>query len=208
MALFAAALVSLAQMIAAAAEKTGASWEAMRFFTYAAIMLNLGGAFISLVIIKMCSDVPRAAQQKIVTWGESDLMNVSYQPPSIPKTARITPSGNLNTTATPVNPDWITTKNENIPLSAAQGGILIPEILQDHFLLLESFGMSKKYRFVDRVASWALVAACVCTFAALSFWTFLTEAVVTAGVTMIAFGLTAIIVTTVYFIGSFGQNWH
>ncbi|KIM29792.1 hypothetical protein M408DRAFT_22657 [Serendipita vermifera MAFF 305830] len=210
MALFAAALVSLAQMIGdAAAQATGASWEALKFFTYAAIMLNLGGAFLSLIIIKMCSDLPLAAQQRLLEPGANDFTTSGspYGPP-LRRSAPTNTSSVMNTKDQAVfDPNWIDTHNENIPLAAAQDGILSPEILVNHFLLLESFGMSKRYRIVDRLGAWSLVAACVCTFAAFSFWTFLTEGVATAGATMVIFGSTAIIVMTVYAIGSLGQGW-
>jgi hypothetical protein len=58
MALFAGALVSLAQIVeAVTTDTTSASWQALRTFLYGAIMLNLSGAFLSLVTIKMCSDL-------------------------------------------------------------------------------------------------------------------------------------------------------
>jgi hypothetical protein len=207
MALFAAALVSLAQMIAAIDNPTNTStlsWEALRFFTYAAIILNLSGAVVSLMIIKMCSDLPLTAQQKLLEVNESDLTDINqgssqnqYALPSIPP----------NTAVSIFDPDWITARNRNIPLAAARDGVLVPEILLDHFRLLESFGMSEKYRTVDQSSSWVLMAACACTFAALGLWIFLTEANITAGITMISFGSTGILVLTVFLIGNRGQGW-
>jgi hypothetical protein len=65
LALFAGALVSLAQIMENVTNNnTSASWQALRVFLYGAIMLNLTGAFLSLVTIKMCSDLPLANYQK------------------------------------------------------------------------------------------------------------------------------------------------
>jgi len=67
MALFAGALVSLAQIVESTAQQVDtrpASWQALRVFLYSATILNLTGAFLSLVIIKMCSDLPLAYYQR------------------------------------------------------------------------------------------------------------------------------------------------
>jgi hypothetical protein len=179
-------------------------WEALRFFTYTAIILNLGGAVVSLMIIKMCSDLPLAAQQKLLEIDESDLTDIhqgySQSHDTLP---RIPP----NTVANIFDPNWITAKNRNIPLAAARDGVLVPDLLLDHFCLLEGFGMSKKYRIVDQSSSWVLMAASACTFVALCLWAFLTGAAITAGVTMISFGFTGILVVTVFLIGNRAQGW-
>jgi hypothetical protein len=82
-------------------------------------------------------------------------------------------------------------------------------ILEDYYTLLESFGMSSSYKWVIPINSWVLVVAWVWIFTALStlvytptfvsppalsLWTFLNETLITAGVTMIVFGSTAILV--------------
>jgi hypothetical protein len=66
MALFAAALVSLAQIVEGVdkTDTTTTSWQALRVFLYGAIMLNLAGAFLSLLTIKMCTDLPLAYHQR------------------------------------------------------------------------------------------------------------------------------------------------
>ncbi|KIM21412.1 hypothetical protein M408DRAFT_333486 [Serendipita vermifera MAFF 305830] len=67
MALFAGALVSLAQIVEGVDSEdpktTTASWQAMRVFLYGSVMLNLAGAFLSLLTIKMCTDLPLAYHQ-------------------------------------------------------------------------------------------------------------------------------------------------
>jgi hypothetical protein len=207
MALFAAALVSLAQMVASvdtAANTSTPSWEALRFFTYAAITLNLSGAVVSLIVIKMCSDIPLAAQQKLLEVDESDLTDTN-QISSQNQHALV--SIPPNTAVSIFDPDWITPGNRNIPLAAARDGVLVPELLLDHFRLLESFGMSTNYRIVDKSTNRILMAACACTFTAMSLWVFLTESITTAGITMISFGSTAILVLTVFLIGNVGQGW-
>jgi hypothetical protein len=216
MALFAAALVSLAQMIASvdtatntntvdtAANTNTPSWEALRFFTYTAIVLNLSGAVVSLMVIKMCSDVPLAAQQKLLEVDESDLTDTNQ---TSSQNQHALPSIPPDTAVSIFDPEWITARNRNIPLAAAREGVLVPELLLDHFRLLESFGMSTKYRIVDQSASLILMAACACTSAAMGLWIFLTESIVTAGITMISFGSTGILVLTVFLIGSLGQGW-
>lgn len=191
LALFASALVSLAQMIASVSTSTvidtsGGSWVALRFFTFSAIILNLVGAFLSLVIIKMCSDLPVAAQQKVTR--QTGTKNRATQERDIQY--------------------WITPEHWNIPYGVATGlGILPPHILENHFLLLRCFGMSKWYEFVDRSSSVVLVLACVCTVAALTFWMFLNEPQMTAGVTMITFGSAAIISICALSISVVGQGW-
>jgi len=182
--LFASALVSLAQMIATVSstvDTDGSSWVALRFFTFSAIILNLSGAFLSLITIKMCSDLPVAAQQRVIK----------------------------DRTAPPRDtPYFITVEDLDIPFRVATGvGILSPTILDDHFLLLKCFGMSKWYRFVDRASSMVLVVACACTFAALTFWMFLNEPQMTAGVTMITFGLAAIITICALLLALSRQGW-
>jgi hypothetical protein len=172
MALFAGALVSLAQLVGSpnsGPNANSASWSAMMVFLYSAIMLSLGGAFLSLLAIKMCSDLPLAAQQKLLREGSAA---------------------------------------SNSPLSKiARGETLGSEILEDHFGLLESFGMSNGYRHVDRLCFLVPVAASVCTFAALTFWVFLSETIITAGITMVTFGSVAIIVGYVFNLAGHGQGW-
>ncbi|KIM22694.1 hypothetical protein M408DRAFT_332815 [Serendipita vermifera MAFF 305830] len=64
MALFAGALVSLAQIMEGVdpedPKTTTASWQAMRVFLYGSVMLNLAGAFLSRITIKMCTDLSLA----------------------------------------------------------------------------------------------------------------------------------------------------
>ncbi|KIM22672.1 hypothetical protein M408DRAFT_332808, partial [Serendipita vermifera MAFF 305830] len=67
MALFAGGLVSFAQIVEGVDSEdpktTPASWQAMRVFLYGSVMLNLAGAFLSLLTIKMCTDLPLAYHQ-------------------------------------------------------------------------------------------------------------------------------------------------
>lgn len=65
MALFAGALASLAQSVAANVDTddSPAAWKALRVFLYSAIMLNISGAFISLMLVKICSDFPLVAYE-------------------------------------------------------------------------------------------------------------------------------------------------
>jgi hypothetical protein len=180
--LLASALVSLVQTVASVStDTTSPSWQALRGFIYSAIILNLSGAFLALMTIKMCSDLPVVAQQKLI-----DGLTTSNVPMS-----------------SIVEPDWITPEHDNIPFAAtiAGKGVLSVKILGDHFLLLRCFGMSRWYKAVVRISSWVLVAACVCSFAALTLWMFLSESVTTAGLTMIPFGITAIIVICVFLVG-------
>ena len=184
MALFASGLYSLAGMVAAkSSEANTAPWHTLRVFTYSAIILNLSGAVFSLVITKMCSDLPLAALQTLLS------------------------ESNKHTPATKGDPKWINKGDDNIPFAAADEGTLEASILDDHYTLLESFGMSRSFKWVIRINSWILVIACVCTFTALSLWTFLNETLITAGVTMIVFGSTAITVACVFIIGNMAQGW-
>ncbi|KAG8831807.1 hypothetical protein FRC18_005952 [Serendipita sp. 400] len=68
MPLFAGAFVGLAQIVEGVdpekTKTTSHSWRALRVFLYGAIMLSLLGAFLSLIIIKMCSDLPIARYQR------------------------------------------------------------------------------------------------------------------------------------------------
>jgi hypothetical protein len=185
MALFASGLYSLAGMVAdKSADANTTSWHALRVFTYSSIVLNLSGAVFSLVITKMCSDVPLAAMQTLLSENNKH-----------------TPQ------ATKDDPKWINKGSDGIPFAIADQGTLEATILEDHYTLLESFGMSSTYKWVIRINSGVLVVACVCTFTALSLWTFLNETLITAGVTMIVFGSTAILVASVFIMGNRGQGW-
>lgn len=67
--LLAGALVSLAQIVAGAVKNgdtSSPSWDALYVFVYSAIMLNIGTAFFSLFCVKLCSDLPLAAQQRLL----------------------------------------------------------------------------------------------------------------------------------------------
>jgi hypothetical protein len=164
MALFAGALSSFAQIVSAVdpatVDKTSVSWGALLVFLYAAIILSLSQCFISIIIIKMCSDLPLAVRQRIL---------VSHVP--------------------------------------ASGDPPEADILADHFRLLEAYGMSTEYKQVDRLAGLVLILACICTFTSLTIWIFLSETIATAGVTMVFFGATAIIVIYAYVVGTNGQGW-
>jgi len=65
-ALFAGALVSLAQLVATN-DTSSPAWDALRFFTYAAIAINLSGTTLALIIIKMCTDVAFTAQRLLIS---------------------------------------------------------------------------------------------------------------------------------------------
>lgn len=64
-ALFAGALVSLAQLVATN-ETSSPTWEALRFFIYGAIAVNLSGTTLALIIIKMCTDIPCIALERVL----------------------------------------------------------------------------------------------------------------------------------------------
>lgn len=172
MALFAGALVSFAQIINGVDSSTGdtssVSWGALLVFLYGSIILSFGGSLISLTVIKMCSDVPIAAQQKILREGVAKSKTLSQ---------------------------------------IAAGGVLSEYALANHFVLLERFGMSKAYKVVIRASNLVFIATSICTFTTLTFWVFLSETIITAGVTMIFFGGTAIIVIAAYLIAGNGQRW-
>jgi len=193
MGLFAGALVSLAQIVNAVPETNitaPISWGAMIVFLYSAIMLSLSGSFLSLVVIKMCSDVPLAAQQKILDEGRPDL---------ITPTENTAAEANINNT--PLSP-------RGGPLSnVVNGEVLTRHILSHNRRLLKYFGMSDQFKVVDRLTGFVLIAASVCTFAALAFWIFLSQNLVTAGLTMVFFGLIAIFVVYVYALAIRKQGW-
>lgn len=73
MALFTGALASLAQTLSGDSmidkADTPASWKALRVFLYSAIILNFSGAFLSLAVVKMCTDLPLAAHQAMLLNG-------------------------------------------------------------------------------------------------------------------------------------------
>lgn len=68
-ALYAGVLLSLVQL--EYPQQSTAAWEALRFFTYSAITVNLTGTALALVIIKLCSDLESSALQLAVTDPES-----------------------------------------------------------------------------------------------------------------------------------------
>jgi hypothetical protein len=172
MALFAGALVSFAQTVngvdPSTSDTSSVLWGTLLVFLYGAIILSLGGSLISLIVIKMCSDLPIAAQQKILREGVAKSKTLSQ---------------------------------------IATGGVLSEFALANHFVLLERFGMSRAYKVVIRASTLVLIATSVCTFATLTFWVFLSSTIITAGLTMIFFGGTAIIVVVAYLIAGNGQRW-
>ncbi|KAG9055734.1 hypothetical protein FS842_001406 [Serendipita sp. 407] len=64
-ALFAAVLISLAQLVEPVDQRTPA-WRALRFFTYSSVVINLSGTTLALVLIKMCSEVQFKAHSMII----------------------------------------------------------------------------------------------------------------------------------------------
>ncbi|KAG8755820.1 hypothetical protein FRC14_003631 [Serendipita sp. 396] len=64
-ALFAAVLISLAQVVQPVDSMTPA-WRTFRFFTYSSIVINLSGTTLALVIIKMCSELPYKAHCMVI----------------------------------------------------------------------------------------------------------------------------------------------
>ncbi|KIM26732.1 hypothetical protein M408DRAFT_25201 [Serendipita vermifera MAFF 305830] len=66
LALFAGGVASIAQTLGGTMteEVSPDSWKVLRVFLYSAIMFNLSGAFISLMIVKMCTDLSLAAWNK------------------------------------------------------------------------------------------------------------------------------------------------
>jgi hypothetical protein len=201
MALFAGALASFAQMVNGVdptkTDTTTLSWGALLVFLYSAIMLSLAGSFLSLIVIKMCSDLPLAAQQKILEEGSPLSNRSTFLSGSGPRSAF--PFAFVSSVSS----------HKHKPLStiAARGGKIDAYILANRSRLLEHFGMSRGFKVVDRMGSFVLLAACICTCAALTFWIFLSEPIVTAGVTMVCFGVTAIIVILAYGFATDGQGW-
>lgn len=79
-ALFAGALVSLAQLVATDDTKSSA-WDALRFFVYTAISVNLSATALALIIIKLCTDLPCLAQQRMLTEPSSWPSRCAYGEP-------------------------------------------------------------------------------------------------------------------------------
>ncbi|KIM23121.1 hypothetical protein M408DRAFT_28135 [Serendipita vermifera MAFF 305830] len=163
MALFAGALVSLAQIVEGVGSEdpktTTASWQAMRVFLYGSVMLNLGGAFLSLLTIKMCTDLPLAYHQSTDKEGKNIKLPHGVEP-------------------------------------------------QYRFGLLLKAGMSRHYATVDHMSTMALILACMCTFASLTFWVCLnTPSAITSGLTMIIFGLVGLGAISAFVMTSLGEGW-
>jgi len=184
MALFAGALVSFAQIVNGVNPSTtntqSVSWGALLVFLYGAIMLSLAGSFLSLIMIKMCSDLPLAVQQTILSKSPTRTI--------IP--GHVAVGGQIS---------------EDV--LASHFGQISEDVLASHFLLLETFGMSVSYKRVVRLSNLVLIATCISTFMAFTFWLFLSEAIIIAGLTMIFFGAAAIIVTFAYITAGNGQGW-
>jgi hypothetical protein len=184
MAIFASTLFSLAEMVAAKNADT-TSWHTLRVLTYYALVLNLGGAFLSVVIIKMCSDARLAAAMQTLLSEE----NRHTRP------------------ATKDDPKWVNTGSDSDPLAVADGGTSEATTLKGYYPLLESFGVSPLFKWVIRINSWVVVLASVCTITAWSLWVFLNETLVTAGVTIIISGSTLILIVGVFITGNRAQGW-
>ena len=78
----------------------------------------------------------------------------------------------------------------------------------DHYQLLESVGMPRLYRLVDRLVIWLFVAASTLSFVTLFYWVAQTQTNLTAMLTIISFVIVAVIVLTVFAISmGVGRNW-
>lgn len=64
-ALFAGGLLTLAQLVASK-DNEGAAWDALRFFTYSAVMLSFSDTFLCLLCIARCTYVPSAARREVL----------------------------------------------------------------------------------------------------------------------------------------------
>jgi hypothetical protein len=156
LALFAGALASIAQTVATTVDEADspASWKAMRVFLYSAIMLNFSGAFLSLMIVKMCSDLPLAL--------------------------------------------YLYQKEQPIPR-------YIPGSISG---LLGHYQMSRWYWMVNRSFVAVSILGCLCTFASLSFWIFVSETFTVALITMVIFSILALNLIAVYGVTVTGQGWY
>ncbi|KIM24414.1 hypothetical protein M408DRAFT_331784 [Serendipita vermifera MAFF 305830] len=73
-----------------------------------------------------------------------------------------------------------------------------PRLVTDRYLLLESVGMSRFYRVVDRLVIGLLVVASVFSFVTLFYWVLHTQTIVVAGVILVAFVIVVAIVLAVF----------
>lgn len=80
----------------------------------------------------------------------------------------------------------------------AQRDKLGPRIMNDRYLILESVGMPRSYRIVDRLVLGLLVTASIFSFVTLFFWVAQTQTLITAGVTIVSFVIVVILVITVF----------
>jgi hypothetical protein len=156
LALFAGALASIAQTVAGTVDEpdSPASWKALRVFLYSAIMLNFSGAFLSLMIVKMCSDLPLA-----LALSQKEKPQPKHPPGSV-------------------------------------------------LDLLVRYHMSRWYLMVNRSFVIVSILACLCTFASLSFWIFLSETFTVALITMVIFSILAVNLIAVYVVAVNGQGWY
>lgn len=69
-ALFAAALLTLVQVIVEEGSRTTA-WRVLRVVTYCSIFINLTGTTLALILIKMCTDLETIARRLIVLHSHS-----------------------------------------------------------------------------------------------------------------------------------------
>ena len=78
----------------------------------------------------------------------------------------------------------------------------------DRYQLLESVGMPRLYRFVDRLVIWMLVVASALSFITLFYWIAQTQTLLTAALTIISFFIVVVVVLTVFAISmGLGRNW-
>ena len=149
---------------------TTATWVAIRFFTYSAIILNLASSFICLMIIKMCTDVPHNAQQSIANHNN---------------------------------------KEPSRAMRVARGEVIPRGLLGSHYRLLEEFGMSPYYRYIDSaIFSQLVTGAFTFTFVALTIWIWATQSTLNAGLTMITVVPAYLSSVFVYNVCLKSQGWH
>ncbi|KIM24372.1 hypothetical protein M408DRAFT_27036 [Serendipita vermifera MAFF 305830] len=156
------ALTSILGGIDSDFEEPSNGWKAFRVIMWTAIICNVGEAFICILAIKMCSDLP--------LWALEREMYLLDQPEE-DKAGRAVRRPSFN-----------------------------PRNVRDRYLLLESVGMPKLYRFVDRVVIVLLVVSSTFSFLTLFYWVLHTQTFYVRMITLIPFVIIILLVLIVFII--------
>ena len=192
--LLAGTLVSLTSILGgtdANPDKTTRGWSAFRVILWTAIMSDVGEAFVCLMAIKMCTELPLVAMEK-----QMELLETGANAPPPPPRPR--PPHSAGSEHNPPEHNGESEGPTRVGLKE----------LQDRHAILEAVGMPRFYQLVDRLVIWFLVFSSTTSFLTMFFWVCQTVILIPAMLILISFVIIVAIVLGIFVIAvRFGRNW-